>query len=126
MARISGVNIPDEKQIFVSLTYIFGIGIPTARKICKELAIDPYARTKSLSESDLSRIREYITKNIPAVESDLKRKVSSDIKRLVEISCYRGIRHIKKLPVRGQRTHTNAKTRKGRGVAIANKKKAVK
>jgi len=126
LARISGANIPDEKQIFVSLTYIYGIGIPTSLKICKDLEIYPYVRTGKLNESELSKIREYITKNFPTVESDLKRKVSADIKRLIEIGCYRGVRHVKKLPVRGQRTHTNAKTRKGRGVAIANKKKAVK
>lgn len=126
MARISGVNIPDNKQFAVSLTYIYGIGQSLALKICRELSIDPLIKTLKLAESDITRVREYVSRNILPIESDLKRKISSDIKRLIEIGCYRGIRHVKKLPVRGQRTRTNAKTRKGRGIAIANKKKAVK
>lgn len=126
MARIAGINIPDNKQLFISLTYIYGIGDSIARKICKEVNISPYSRTSTLSEKDLNSVRDYISKNIPLIESDLKRKISSDIKRAIEIGCYRGVRHVKKLPVRGQRTHTNARTRKGKGVAIANKKKAVK
>lgn len=126
MARVAGVNIPREKRFLISLTYIYGIGLSTALLICKDLKIDTKIRTKDVTEEKLSEVRSYIEKNYPVLEGDLRRKVSSDIKRLIDISCYRGIRHVKKLPVRGQRTSTNARTRKGRGVAIANKKKAVK
>lgn len=126
MARISGVNIPKEKRFVISLTYIYGIGSTTAKKICEDLKIDQSLRTNQMTEDDLSSVRSYIEKNFPVLEGDLRRKISSDIKRLTDLGCYRGIRHVKKLPVRGQRTHTNARTRKGRGVAIANKKKAVK
>lgn len=126
MARISGINIPKEKRFVIALTYIYGIGTTTAEKICKKLKIDLKLRTHQIGEDKLAQVRSLIEKEFPVLEGDLRRKVSSDIKRLIDIGCYRGIRHVKKLPVRGQRTHTNAKTRKGRGVAIANKKKAVK
>ena len=126
MARIAGVNIPKEKRFVISLTYIYGIGSTTANKICQKLKIDLGLRTHQVPEDRLAQVRSLIEKEFPVLEGDLRRKISSDIKRLADISCYRGIRHVKKLPVRGQRTHTTAKTRKGRGVAIANKKKAVK
>ncbi len=126
MARIAGINIPREKRFVIALTYVYGIGDTTAHKICKKLKIDLKLRTNMIEDDVISKVRSLIESDYPVLEGDLKRKVSSDIKRLVDIGCYRGIRHIKKLPVRGQRTHTNAKTRKGRGVAIANKKKAVK
>ncbi len=126
MARIAGINIPKEKRFVIALTYIYGIGSTTAHKICKKLKINLNLRTHQISEDKLSEVRSLIEKEHSVLEGDLRRKVSTDIKRLIEIGCYRGIRHVKKLPVRGQRTHTNAKTRKGRGVAIANKKKAVK
>jgi small subunit ribosomal protein S13 len=126
LARIAGVNIPKEKRLVIALTYIYGIGPTTANKICKKVGVDLKTRTHQVSEEVLAKLRSYIEKEKMTLEGDLRRKVSADIKRLVDIGCYRGIRHVKKLPVRGQRTHTNAKTRKGRGVAIANKKKAVK
>ena len=126
MARIAGVNIPKEKRLVIALTYIYGIGPTTANKICKKVGVDLKTRTHQVSEEVLAKLRGYIEKEKMTLEGDLRRKVSADIKRLVDLGCYRGIRHVKKLPVRGQRTHTNAKTRKGRGVAIANKKKAVK
>ncbi|NBR95622.1 MAG: 30S ribosomal protein S13 [Proteobacteria bacterium] len=126
MARIAGINIPKEKRFVIALTYIYGIGTTSAEKICKNLKIDFFTRTNQLDEIKLAEVRSYIEKNLGVLEGDLRRKVSSNIKRLIDIGCYRGIRHVRKLPVRGQRTHTNAKTRKGRGVAIANKKKAVK
>lgn len=126
MARIAGVNIPKEKRFVIALTYIYGIGRTTADKICAKLKIDLSLRTHQITEDKLAQVRSLLEKEHPTLEGDLRRKVSSDIKRLMDIGCYRGIRHVKKLPVRGQRTHTNAKTRKGRGVAIANKKKAVK
>jgi small subunit ribosomal protein S13 len=126
LARIAGVNIPKEKRLVIALTYIYGIGPTTANKICKKVGVDLKTRTHQVSEEVLAKLRSYIEKEKMTLEGDLRRKVSADIKRLVDLGCYRGIRHVKKLPVRGQRTHTNAKTRKGRGVAIANKKKAVK
>lgn len=126
MARISGVNIPKNKRFVISLTYIYGIGYSSALKICNDLKIDLKKRTSDISEDTITKVRSYIEKNHPTLEGDLRRKVSSDIKRLIDISCYRGIRHVKKLPTRGQRTSTNARTRKGKGTAIANKKKAVK
>lgn len=126
MARIAGVNIPKEKRFVISLTYVYGIGRTTADKICQKLKIDLKLRTHQVSEEKLAEVRSLLEKEYPTLEGDLRRKVSGDIKRLIDLSCYRGIRHVKKLPVRGQRTHTNAKTRKGRGVAIANKKKATK
>jgi len=126
LARIAGVNIPKEKRFVISLTYIYGIGATTAHKICKKLKIDLGLRTHQVSEDKISQVRTLIEKEYPVLEGDLRRKVSSDIKRLIDIGCYKGIRHVKKLPVRGQRTHTNARTRKGRGVAIAGKKKVTK
>ena len=126
MARIAGINIPKEKRFVIALTYIYGIGTTSAEKICSKLKINLNLRTNQVSEEKLAQVRSLMEKEFPVLEGDLRRKISSDIKRLIDIGCYRGIRHVKKLPVRGQRTHTNAKTRKGRGVAIANKKKAVK
>ena len=126
MARIAGINIPKEKRFVIALTYIYGIGTTSAEKICNKLKINLSLRTNQVSEEKLAQVRSLMEKEFPVLEGDLRRKVSSDIKRLIDIGCYRGIRHVKKLPVRGQRTHTNAKTHKGRGVAIANKKKAVK
>ena len=126
MARIAGVNIPKEKRFVISLTYIYGIGRTTAEKICQKLKINEKLRTHEVPEDKLAQVRTLLEKEYPALEGDLRRKVSANIKRLIDIGCYRGIRHVKKLPVRGQRTHTNARTRKGRGVAIAGKKKAVK
>ncbi len=126
MARIAGVNIPKEKRFVIALTYIYGIGNTTANKICKKLKIDLGLRTHQVTEDKLAQVRALLEKEHPTLEGDLRRKVSSDIKRLMDIGCYRGIRHVKKLPVRGQRTHTNARTRKGRGVAIAGKKKVTK
>jgi len=126
VARIAGVNIPKEKRFVISLTYIYGIGRVTAEKICHKLKINAALRTHQVSEEKLAQVRALLEKEYPTLEGDLRRKVGANIKRLIDIGCYRGIRHVKKLPVRGQRTHTNAKTRKGRGVAIANKKKAVK
>ncbi len=126
MARIAGVNIPKEKRFVIALTYIYGIGSNTAQKICQKLKIDLQLRTHQVSEEKIAQVRLLLEKERSVLEGDLRRKVTADIKRLADIGCYRGIRHVKKLPVRGQRTHTNARTRKGKGVAIAGKKKAVK
>lgn len=126
MARISGVNIPKDKRFVIALTYIYGVGPSTARKICEKLKIDLKLRTHQVSESKISDVRDFLAKEYPVLEGDLRRKRASDIKRLVDLGCYKGIRHVKKLPVRGQRTHTNARTRKGKGVAIAGKKKVTK
>tara|TARA_B100000700_G_C14515695_1_gene610732 strand:+ start:106 stop:522 length:417 start_codon:yes stop_codon:yes gene_type:complete len=125
MARISGVNIPTNKKINVALTYIFGIGPKIASDICIEASIDLSKRVSELNDNDLNKIRDLIDSKL-VVEGDLRRKVSLDIKRLNDLGCYRGLRHRKKLPVRGQRTHTNARTRKGKAVAIAGKKKVTK
>ena len=122
MARIVGVDIPNEKRVVVSLTYIYGIGDATARKICKNAGINEDTRTKDLKDSELTAIRNEISKI--RVEGDLRRETALNIKRLTEIGCYRGIRHKKNLPVRGQRTKTNARTRKGPRKTIANKKEA--
>ena len=122
MARISGVDIPREKRVEIGLTYIFGIGRTSANKILASTGINPDTRVKDLSEDDIAKIRELID-NDYTVEGDLRRNVAMDIKRMVEIGCYRGIRHRKGLPVRGQRTRTNARTRKGPAKTIANKKK---
>ena len=125
MARISGINIPTNKRIHVALTYIFGIGSKIASDICIEALIDTSKRVNQLNADEVNKIREIIeTKH--SVEGDLRRKISMDIKRLTDLGCYRGLRHRKKLPVRGQRTHTNARTRKGKAVAIAGKKKVTK
>jgi len=126
LARIAGVNIPKEKRFVISLTYVFGIGSTTAKKICEKLKIDLKLRTHQVSEETLAKVRSLLEKEHPVLEGDLRRKVSANVKRLMDIGCYRGIRHVKKLPARGQRTHTNARTRRGKGVAIANKKKATK
>lgn len=126
MARIAGVNIPKEKRFVIALTYVYGIGRTTANKICAKLKIDLSLRTHQVSEEKLAAVRSLLEKDYPVLEGDLRRKMVGDIKRLIDISCYRGVRHVKKLPVRGQRTSTNARTRKGRGVAIAGKKKAIK
>ena len=122
MARISGVDLPREKRIEIGLTYIYGIGRKTASDIIKATGINPDTRVKALTEDDVSKLREYIDRNIK-VEGDLRRETAFDIKRLVEIGCYRGVRHRKNLPVRGQRSKTNARTRKGPKKTIANKKK---
>ena len=125
MARISGVDIPREKRLEISLTYIFGIGRTTAQKICKELDLDPNTRVRDLTDEEVNRIRSYVDSNLE-VEGDLRREISQDIKRKIEIGCYQGVRHRKGLPVHGQRTHTNARTRKGPKRAIAGKKKIVR
>ncbi len=125
MARISGVNIPTNKKIDIALTYIFGIGSKIANDICKDASVDISKRVNELNDDEINRIRDVIDKEY-SVEGDLRRKISSDIKRLNDLGCYRGLRHRKKLPVRGQRTHTNARTRKGKAVAIAGKKKVTK
>ena len=122
MARLFGVDLPREKRIEIGLTYIYGIGNSTSRKILAETGVNPDIRVKDISESDLQKIREYIDKNL-TVEGDLHREVSQNVKRLMEIGCYRGLRHRRGLPVRGQRTHTNARTRKGPRKQIGGKKK---
>ena len=125
MARISGVNIPTNKKINIALTYIFGIGNKVADDICSEESVDSTKRVSELNDDELNIIRDLIDQK-HTVEGDLRRKISLDIKRLNDLGCYRGLRHRKKLPVRGQRTHTNARTRKGKAVAIAGKKKVTK
>ena len=122
MARIAGVNIPTAKRVPIALTYITGIGPTTARAICESLKIDSARRVNQLNDSEVLAIREYIDANL-TVEGDLRREVTMNIKRLMDLGCYRGLRHRKGLPVRGQRTHTNARTRKGPAKAIAGKKK---
>ena len=122
MARLVGVDLPRDKRIEVGLTYIYGIGLTTSKKILAETGINPDTRTNDLTEEDLVKLRDYIQNNIK-VEGDLHREVSQNIKRLMEIGCYRGMRHRKGLPVRGQRTHTNARTRKGPRKQIGGKKK---
>ncbi len=125
MARIAGVDLPREKRLEIGLTYIYGIGRTRSRDICQALDIDLDTRVRDLTDSEVSKIRAYIQQNLQ-VEGDLRREVQQNIKRKVEIGCYQGIRHRRGLPVRGQRTHTNARTRKGRRVAIAGKKKVTK
>jgi small subunit ribosomal protein S13 len=122
MARIAGVDLPLNKRVEIGLTYIFGIGRPSATKIVQEAGVNKDTRVKDLTEDDVRKIRQVITDSYK-VEGDLRKDVGLDIKRLMEINCYRGMRHRRGLPVRGQRTHTNARTRKG---AIAGKKKATK
>ncbi len=121
MARIAGINIPQNKVVSVALTYIHGIGPLSSKKICEKLSISDTKRVNELTEEQVLKIREFIDTNFK-VEGDLRREVSINIKRLVDLACYRGSRHKKKLPVRGQRTHCNARTRKGKAVAIAGKK----
>ena len=125
MARIAGVNIPTQKRVEIGLRYIHGIGPHTAHKIITQLAIDPSRRVSDLTESEVIQIREIIDRDF-LVEGDLRRDVAMNIKRLMDLGCYRGLRHRKSLPVRGQRTHTNARTRKGPAKAIAGKKKVTK
>ena len=122
MARIAGIDLPKDKRVEIGLTYIYGIGQKTSAKILAETGVDPDIRVKDLSEDDVAKLREYIDHNI-TVEGDLRREVALNIKRLVEICCYRGVRHRRGLPVRGQRTKTNARTRKGPVKTIATKKK---
>ena len=123
MARISGVNIPSGKRVQVALTYIFGIGTTRAKKICKDAKLDPSKRVNALTEQELTTIRDLIDKSY-VVEGDLRRDNAVNLKRLVDLGCYRGLRHRKGLPVRGQRTHTNARTRKGKSSPVAGKKKS--
>ena len=125
MARISGVDLPKEKRVEIGLTYIYGIGRPTADKILAATGINPDTRVKDLTEKDVAKLRDYIDANV-TVEGDLRREVSLNIKRLIEIGCYRGVRHRHGLPVRGQNTKQNARTRKGPKKTIAGKKKATK
>jgi len=123
VARISGVNIPTQKRVEVALTYIFGIGLSSSKNILAEAKVNPETRVKDLSESDVNTIRNIIDSDAYTVEGDLRREVSMNIKRLTDLGCYRGIRHRKGLPLRGQKTKTNARTRKGPRRAIAGKKK---
>ncbi len=125
MARIAGVDIPREKRLEISLTYIFGIGRTTARKVCEATAIDPNTRVRDLTDDEIVRLRNWIDANAK-VEGDLRRDISQDIKRKMEIGSYQGIRHRRGLPVRGQRTQTNARTRKGPKRTVAGKKKVRK
>ncbi len=125
MARIAGVNIPTNKRVTVSLRYIYGIGATKAQSICSRLSIPDDRRVNQLSDDEVLRIRELIDREY-RVEGDLRREVAMNIKRLMDLGCYRGLRHRRGLPVRGQRTHTNARTRKGKAVPIAGKKKVTK
>ena len=122
MARISGVDLPREKRVEIGLTYVYGIGRPSSNRILKEAGVNPDTRVRDLSDDEVARIREVIDKS-QTVEGDLRREVALNIKRLMEIGCYRGIRHRRGLPVRGQKTKTNARTRKGPRRTVANKKK---
>ncbi|MEL6120375.1 MAG: 30S ribosomal protein S13 [Pseudomonadota bacterium] len=122
MARIAGVNIPTNKRVPIALTYITGIGHASAKEICEAAGIDQSRRVNELSDADLLKVREHIDANF-TVEGDLRREVQMNVKRLMDLGCYRGLRHRRNLPVRGQRTHTNARTRKGPAKAIAGKKK---
>lgn len=125
MARIAGVNIPTQKRVEIALTYIFGIGRTKARQICGKVGIPAERRVNQLTDDEVLRIRETIDRDY-RVEGDLRRDTAMNIKRLLDLGCYRGLRHRRGLPVRGQRTHSNARTRKGRGRAVAAKKKATK
>ncbi len=125
MARIAGVDLPREKRVEVGITYIYGIGLPTAKKIMQVTGVNPDTRVKDLSESDVSKLREYIEHHL-TVEGELRSEVSLNIKRLMEINCYRGVRHRKGLPVRGQSSKRNARTRKGPRRTVAKKKTASK
>ena len=125
MARIAGVDIPREKRLVISLTYVFGVGRSTAEQICAATGIDESTRTRDLTDEEINKIRAYIDQNLK-VEGDLKRAVQQDIKRKMEIGSYQGLRHRKGLPVRGQRTQTNARTRKGPKKTVAGKKKVRK
>ena len=125
MARIAGVNIPTNKRVLISLRYIYGVGPSNAKDICEKLEIPADRRVNQLSDDEILRIRELIDRDY-RVEGDLRREVAMNIKRLMDLGCYRGLRHRRGLPVHGQRTHTNARTRKGKAVAIAGKKKVTK
>ena len=125
MARIAGVNIPTNKRVVIALRYIYGIGPAKAQGICETLAIPAERRVNELSDDEVLRIRELIDRDY-RVEGDLRRELAMNVKRLMDLGCYRGLRHRRGLPVRGQRTHTNARTRKGKAVAIAGKKKVTK
>lgn len=125
MARISGVDIPRDKRLVIALTYIFGVGTTTAQKVCEDTQVDPSTRVKDLTDEEVVRLRNYIDQNVK-VEGDLRREVDQDIKRKMQIGSYQGIRHRRGLPVRGQRTHTNARTRKGPKKTVAGKKKATR
>ncbi len=122
MARIAGIDLPRNKRVVIALTYIYGIGNSTAEKIVTEAGVDLSTRTDNLTEAEVAKIREYIDRNVK-VEGDLRRDISMNIKRLMDLGCYRGLRHRKGLPVRGQRTKTNARTRKGPARTVAGKKK---
>ncbi len=125
MARITGVNLPREKRLEIALTYIFGIGEPTARKVCAELGLSHDEKVRDLTDEEITKLRAYIDTNLE-VEGDLRREVQQDIRRKMEIGCWQGLRHRKGLPVRGQRTKTNARTRKGPKKTVAGKKKVRK
>jgi|SRR5688572_17210329 len=125
MARIAGVDIPREKRLVISLTYVFGVGRTTAEKVCRETGIDESTRVRDLTDEEITRLRNWIDTNVK-VEGDLRRDIQQDIKRKMEIGSYQGIRHRRGLPVRGQRTHTNARTRKGPKKTVAGKKKVRK
>ncbi|HEV3328049.1 MAG TPA: 30S ribosomal protein S13 [Acidimicrobiales bacterium] len=125
MARIAGVDIPREKRLEISLTYIFGVGLTKSHEICAGTDVDPNTRVRDLTDEEIIRLRNYIDANL-RVEGDLRRDVSQDIKRKMEINCYQGVRHRRGLPVHGQRTHTNARTRKGPKKTVAGKKKVRK
>ena len=125
MARIAGIDLPREKRLEIGLTYIFGIGSTRASIICEHTSVDPNTRVRDLSDDDVLKIRNFIQSNFE-VEGDLRREVTQNIKRKVEIGSYQGIRHRKGLPVRGQRTHTNARSRKGKRTAVAGSKKVTK
>ena len=122
MARISGIDIPREKRVVISLTYIYGIGNTTAAHICEAAKVDPSTRVKDLTDAEVAELRSQVEDNLK-VEGDLRREVNQNIKRKMEIGCYQGLRHRRGLPVRGQRTHTNARTRKGPKKTVAGKKK---
>jgi small subunit ribosomal protein S13 len=125
VARIAGVDLPRDKRLEIGLTYIYGIGLTRSQKVCAETGVDPDTRIRQLTDDEVTRIRRFIEANFE-VEGDLRREVQQNIKRKIEIGSYQGIRHRRGLPVRGQRTHTNARTRKGRRMAIAGKKKVTK
>jgi small subunit ribosomal protein S13 len=125
VARIAGVDLPRDKRLEIGLTYIYGIGLTRAQRVCAETGVDPSTRIRQLTDDEVTRIRRFIEANFE-VEGDLRREVQQNIKRKIEIGSYQGIRHRRGLPVRGQRTHTNARTRKGRRMAIAGKKKVTK
>jgi len=125
LARIAGVDIPREKRVEISLTYIFGIGLMTSKKILVATNVNPDTRVRDLTEDEVNRLREFIDRNI-RVEGDLRREIALNIKRLQEIGCYRGIRHRRNLPVRGQRTRTNARTKRGQRRTVGARRKAVK